>query len=114
MQTWSGCGGTAVRNVQLAISPADQSATLHIEVQLPDDDNSPLQAVLSSLPTVPASTMPASTMPASTVPASTMPASTVPTSTVPASATACLDYACLDYACLDGACLDCLHLDDAA
>ena len=49
MQTWTGCGGTATRNVQLAISPADQSATVHIEVQLPDADNTPLQAVLSSV-----------------------------------------------------------------
>ena len=90
MQTWTGCGGTTARNVQLAISPADQSATLHIEMELPDADNSPLQAVLSSLPTVPASTVsastvPASTVPTSTVPTSTVPASTVPTSTVPAS-----------------------------
>ena len=49
MQTWTSCGGTATRNVQLAISPADQSATVHIEVQLPDADNTPLQAVLSSV-----------------------------------------------------------------
>jgi hypothetical protein len=49
MQTWTNCGGTATRNVQLAISPADRSATVHIEVQLPDADNTPLQAVLSSL-----------------------------------------------------------------
>ena len=49
MQTWNNCGGTATRNVQVAISPADRSATVHIEVQLPDADNAPLQAVLSSL-----------------------------------------------------------------
>ena len=49
MQTWTNCGGTETRNVQLAISPADRSATVHIEVQLPDDDNAPLQAVLSSV-----------------------------------------------------------------
>jgi hypothetical protein len=49
MQTWSACGGTASRNVLLAISPADQSATVYVEVQLLDADNAPLQAVLSSL-----------------------------------------------------------------
>jgi hypothetical protein len=49
MQTWTNCGGTATRNVQLAISPADRSATVHIEVQLPDADNAPLQAILSSV-----------------------------------------------------------------
>ena len=49
MQTWSACGGTASRNVLLAISPTDQSNTVYIEVQLPDADNTPLQAVLSSL-----------------------------------------------------------------
>ena len=49
MQTWTACGGTSTRNVQLAISPADQTVTMHIEVQLPDADNAPLQAVLSSL-----------------------------------------------------------------
>jgi hypothetical protein len=49
MQTWTNCGGTASRNVLLAVSPADQSATVYIEVQLPDADNTPLQAVLSSL-----------------------------------------------------------------
>ena len=49
MQTWSACGGTPTRIVQLAISPTDQSVTLFIEVQLPDADNSGLQAVLSSL-----------------------------------------------------------------
>ncbi len=49
MQTWSACGGTASRNVLLAISPTDQSNTVYIEVQLPDADNTPLQAVLSTL-----------------------------------------------------------------
>jgi hypothetical protein len=49
MQTWTNCGGTASRNVLLAVSPADQSSTVYIEVQLPDADNTPLQAVLSSL-----------------------------------------------------------------
>jgi hypothetical protein len=49
MQTWTACGGTASRNLLLAISPADQSATVYVEVQLPDADNTPLQAVLSSL-----------------------------------------------------------------
>ena len=49
MQTWSACGGTPTRNVQLAISPTDQAVTLFIEAQLPDADNSSLQAVLSSL-----------------------------------------------------------------
>ena len=49
MQSWTDCGGTATRNIQLAINPADRSATVHIEVQLPDSDNTPLQAVLSSV-----------------------------------------------------------------
>jgi hypothetical protein len=49
MQTWTACGGTATRNVQLAISPPDLSVSLFIEVQLPDADNTPLQAVLTSL-----------------------------------------------------------------
>jgi hypothetical protein len=49
MQTWTACGRTASRNVLLAVSPADQSVTVYIEVQLPDADNTPLQAVLSSL-----------------------------------------------------------------
>jgi hypothetical protein len=49
MQTWTACGGTASRNVRLVVSPSDQSATVYVEVQLPDADNTPLQAVLSSL-----------------------------------------------------------------
>ena len=49
MQTWTACGDTASRNVQLAVSPADQSMTVFVEIQLPDEDDSPLQAVLSSL-----------------------------------------------------------------
>jgi hypothetical protein len=49
MQTWTACGGTTSRNVLLAVSPVDQSVTLYVEVQLPDPDNAPLQAVLSSL-----------------------------------------------------------------
>ena len=49
MQTWTACGGTATREVQLAVSPTDQSVTVFINVQLPDADNSGLQAVLSSL-----------------------------------------------------------------
>jgi hypothetical protein len=32
----------------VAISPADQTATMHIEVQSSDADNAPLRAVLSS------------------------------------------------------------------
>ena len=49
MQTWTACDDTATRVIQLAISPADQSVTMFVEVQLPDTDNSGLQAVLSSL-----------------------------------------------------------------
>ena len=49
MQTWASCGNTLSRNVLLALSPADQSVTVYVEVQLPDQDNTPLQAVLSSL-----------------------------------------------------------------
>jgi hypothetical protein len=49
MQTWTACGGTASREIALALSPADQSVTVYVEVQLPDGDNTPLQAVMSSL-----------------------------------------------------------------
>jgi hypothetical protein len=49
MQTWNACGGTVSRDVVLAVSPADQSVTVYVEIQLPDNDNTPLQAVLSSL-----------------------------------------------------------------
>ena len=49
MQTWTDCGGTASRDVLLALSPPDQSVTVYVEVQLPDSDDAPLQAVLSSL-----------------------------------------------------------------
>jgi hypothetical protein len=49
MQTWASCGDTVSRNVLLAVSPADQSVTVYIEIQLTDQDNTPLQAVLSSL-----------------------------------------------------------------
>ena len=49
MQTWTACGGTASRNVVLAISPTDQSVTVFVDIQLPDADNTALQAVLSSL-----------------------------------------------------------------
>ena len=49
MQTWTSCGDAESRNVVLALSPPDQSATVYVEVQLPDADNTPLQAVLSSL-----------------------------------------------------------------
>jgi hypothetical protein len=49
MQTWTACGGTVSRDVVLAVSPADQSVTVYVEVQLPDSDNTPLQAVLASL-----------------------------------------------------------------
>ena len=49
MQTWTSCGDADSRNVVLALSPGDQSATVYLEVQLPDADNTPLQAVLSSL-----------------------------------------------------------------
>lgn len=49
MQSWTECGDTTARDVQLALSPADQSVTVYIEMQLSDEDNTPLQAVLSSL-----------------------------------------------------------------
>ena len=49
MQTWASCGDSVSRNVLLALSPADQSVTVYVEIQLPDQDNTPLQAVLSSL-----------------------------------------------------------------
>jgi hypothetical protein len=49
MQTWTACGGTVSRNVVLSVSPTDQSLTLYVEIQLPDNDNTPLQAVLSTL-----------------------------------------------------------------
>jgi hypothetical protein len=49
MQTWTACAGTPTRNIQLSMSPTDQSVTLFIEVQLPTADNSPLQALLSTL-----------------------------------------------------------------
>ena len=38
-----------LENVLLALSPPDQSVTVYVEVQLPDSDDAPLQAVLSSL-----------------------------------------------------------------
>ena len=124
MQTWTDCGGTATRNIQLAINPADRSATVHIEVQLPDADNTPLQAVLSSVPTVPASTVPASTVPAST--RACLDCARLDRARLDCARLDCpcldrprldrarLDCARLHRARLDGACPDCLHLDDSA
>jgi hypothetical protein len=48
LQTWSACDGTETRIVSVAVSPADRSATLHLEVQLPTADDTPLQTVLAS------------------------------------------------------------------
>jgi hypothetical protein len=48
LQTWSACAGTPTRIVSVAVSPADRSATLHLEVQLPTADDTPLQTVLAS------------------------------------------------------------------
>ena len=36
------------RIVSVAVSPADRSATLHLGVQLPTADDTPLQTVLAS------------------------------------------------------------------
>jgi hypothetical protein len=49
MQTWSNCGDSgAARLVMLAVSPPDKSVTLYLEIQLPTDDNTALQTILSS------------------------------------------------------------------
>ncbi len=49
MQTWSNCGDSgAARLVVLAVSPPDKSVTLYLEIQLPTDDNTALQTILSS------------------------------------------------------------------
>lgn len=49
MQTWTGCGDTPTRVVQLALTTADQSVTILVYAQLPDADNTALAAVLGSL-----------------------------------------------------------------
>lgn len=49
LQMWSNCGGTSSRIVAVAVSPASQSATAYMEVQLPTSDNSTLSAALASL-----------------------------------------------------------------
>ena len=41
MQTWTECGDTTSRDVQLALSPADQSVTVYIEIQLSDSGQHP-------------------------------------------------------------------------
>jgi hypothetical protein len=49
MQTWTNCGDNgAARLVMLAVSPPDKTATLYLEIQLPDEDNTALQTILSS------------------------------------------------------------------
>ena len=48
LQTWTECGGTTTRIVSVAVSPADNSATLYLEVQLPTADDTPLQTILAS------------------------------------------------------------------
>jgi hypothetical protein len=48
LPTWTGCDGTETRIVDVAVSGADRSATLHLEVQLPTTDDTPLQTVLAS------------------------------------------------------------------
>ena len=49
MHTWSECGDSgAARLVMLAVSPPDKSVTLYLEIQLPTDDNTALQTILSS------------------------------------------------------------------
>jgi hypothetical protein len=48
MQTWSNCGGTGSRIVSFAVSPADQSATVYLEIQLPTADDATLISALAS------------------------------------------------------------------
>lgn len=49
MQMWLNCGGTSSRIVSVAVSPASQSATAYMEVQLPTADDATLTAALASL-----------------------------------------------------------------
>jgi len=48
MQTWADCGGTGSRIISFAVSPADQSATVYLEIQLPTTDDSTLISALAS------------------------------------------------------------------
>jgi hypothetical protein len=49
VRTWSGCGGTATRVVQVTMSPSDASATVFLYAQLPDADNTALVTALATL-----------------------------------------------------------------
>jgi len=48
VRTWTGCGGTATRVLEMAITPADLSSTFVLYVQLVDADNTPLAIALAS------------------------------------------------------------------
>lgn len=48
VRTWSTCGGTATRIVTVAVTPADQSALLYLEIQLPTADDTALATILAS------------------------------------------------------------------
>ncbi|WP_116999897.1 hypothetical protein [Desertimonas flava] len=49
MQMWLNCGGTASRIISVAVSPASQSTTAYLEIQLPTSDDATLSAALASL-----------------------------------------------------------------
>lgn len=49
MQMWLNCGGTSSRIISVAVSPASQSTTAYLEIQLPTADDSTLSAALASL-----------------------------------------------------------------
>lgn len=49
IHTWTGCGGTATRIIEVAIAPADLSSTFVLYVQLVDADNTALAVGLASL-----------------------------------------------------------------
>ena len=49
MRTWTGCGGTEVRVIEVAMSPPDASATVLVYAQLPDADNTPLVTALATV-----------------------------------------------------------------
>ncbi len=49
MRTWTGCGGTEVRVIEVAMSPPDASATVMVYAQLPDADNTPLATALATV-----------------------------------------------------------------
>lgn len=48
IHTYTACGGTKGRTLELAISPPDLSSTFVLFIQLPDPDNTPLAVVLAS------------------------------------------------------------------